>query len=401
MGPIIRSLLRNRVRTGLLVAEIAVTLAIVLNCLGLLLEQRRELTRPTGIDEVNLVAVEMRPWDPAYRDDSTRSGIARADLAALRALPGVADASAIGPFPLQGGGSSTQVKALGAGDELKVRAPVYYADERIISTLGLELVAGRDFTPDDVPVESGPAIVNIIVTQALADAVFPDGDALGGSFDTGSEEWPDVVVGIVNQMHTPYGGGPMEDQIMIYPTARHSASFMSYLVRAEPGQLEGLLPVIEDTIVAQDDRRVVTAKPLLEYKARGSAMSIFFAQILSVIIALLLGVTALGIFGMTSFAITQRTREIGTRRALGANRQEVIIHFLTENAIVVIVGTGLGLIGAVALNAVLMSAMDASALSPVLAAAGVLLLWVVGFVATIAPAVKASRLQPVLATRSV
>jgi putative ABC transport system permease protein len=401
MGPIFRSLLRNRVRTGLMVAEIAVTLAIVLNCLGLLLEQRRELTRPTGIDENNLVAVEMRPWDPVYRDDVTRTGIARADLQALRALPGVAEASTMRPFPLQGGGSSSHVKALGAADESKVRAPVYSADEKIISTLGLELVAGRDFNPEDVPVESGPAILNVIVTQALADAVFPNGDALGGRLDTGREEWPDVIVGIVRQMHTPYGGGPMEDQIMIYPSARHSASYMSYLVRTEDGQLEGLLPVIEDTIRARDDRRVVRARPLLEYKAQGYALPASLARILTAIIALLLGVTALGIFGMTSFAVTQRTREVGTRRALGASRREVVVHFLTESAIVVFAGTGFGLVGALALNAALMSATDATALSPGLAFAGVVLLWVVGFVATIAPAVRASRLQPVLATRTV
>jgi putative ABC transport system permease protein len=401
MGPMFRSLFRNRIRTGLLVAEIAVTLAIVLNCLGLLLDQRRELTQPTGIDEANLVAVEMLPWDPAYRDETTRLQILRADIEAVRATPGVVDASAMGPFPLQGGGSSTQVKALGAADESKVRAPVYYGDDRVISTLGLELVAGRDFTPDDVPVESGPAILNVIVTQALADAVFPNGDALGGRLDTGSEEWPDVIVGIVKQMHTPYGGGAMEDQIMIYPSPRNRASFMSYLVRTEPGQLEGLLPVIEATIRSRDDRRVVTARPLLEYKARGNALSASLAGVLVVIIALLLGVTALGIFGMTLFAITQRTREIGTRRALGASRRDVIVHFLTENAIVVISGTAFGLIGAVALNAALMSATDATALSPVLAAGGVALLWAVGFAATIAPAVKASLLQPVLATRTV
>lgn len=401
MGPIFRSLLRNRIRTGLLVAEIAVTLAIVLNCFGLLIEQRRELTRPTGIDEANLAVVEMLPWDPAYRDDATRRGILSADIEAVRALPGVRDVTAMGPIPLQGGGSSTQLKALGAADESKVRAPVYYGDDRVISTLGLEIVAGRDFTADDVPVESGPAILNVIVTQALADAVFPDGGALGGRIDTGSEEWPDVIVGIVKQMHTPYGGGPMEDQILIYPSPRHRASFMSYLVRTEPGQLDGLLPVIEDTVRNRDDRRVVTARPLLEYKARGNALSRSLSGVLVAIIALLLGVTALGIFGMTSFAVSQRTREVGTRRALGANRQEVVAHFLIENAIVVLLGTAFGLIGAFALNAALRSATDAAALSPVLAVAGVVLLWVVGFVATIAPAVRASRLQPVLATRTV
>jgi putative ABC transport system permease protein len=401
MGPIVRSLLRNRVRTGLLVAEIAVTLAIVLNCFGLLLEQRRELTQPTGVDEANLVAVEMLPWDPAYREAKIRVGILRADLEALRALPGVVEASAMGPFPLHGGGTSSQFKPLGAPDESKVRAPVYSADERILTTLGLELVAGRDFTVDDVDYETEPRILNVIVTRDLADALFPEGGALGQRIDSGSVEYPDVIVGIVHQMHTPYGGGPMEDRILIYPRPRHSGAFMSYLVRVEAGQLDQLLPVIEDTIRATDGRRVVKARPLLEYKARGYALNAFMARVLSVIIALLLGVTALGIFGMTSYAVTQRTREIGTRRALGATRREVVAHFVIESGIVVAVGTGLGLIGAGALNAALMSAMDATALKPGLMLAGVVLLWLVALIATLAPALRASRLEPVLATRTI
>lgn len=188
---------------------------------------------------------------------------------------------------------------------------------------------------------------------------------------------------------------------MIYPRPRHSSGFMSYLVRTEPGQLEGLLPVIEDTIRALDERRVVAARPLLEYKAQGNAQNAVLAGILTAVIGLLLAVTALGIFGMTSYAVTQRTREVGTRRALGASRREVIGHFLVEAAVVTLAGTGLGLIGAFGLNAALMSGVDSTALGPGLALAGVALLWAVAFAATVVPAVRASRLQPVLATRTV
>jgi putative ABC transport system permease protein len=401
MGPILRSLLRNRVRVALLVAEIAVTLAIVLNCFGLLLDQRAELTRETGLDEANLIAVDMQPWDPEYRDPQARQRIVDSDMAALRALPGVVEASPLRPFPLQGGGNSTETKPLGAPDQDRVRTPTFSGGHRVVSALGLELVAGRDFVPADVPAEEGPRIYNVIVTQDLADALFPDGDALGQSIDTGSEEWPDVIVGIVKTMHTPYGGGPMEDRIIIYPSARHSASFMSSVVRAEPGQLEALLPVVEQTILAQDDRRVVTARPLLEYKARGYALNRVLAGLLTVIITLLLGVTALGLFGMTTFAVAQRTREVGTRRALGASRRDVVVHFLTESGLIVAAGTGLGLVGAVALNVALVSMMDASAMGVGLATAGVVLLWAVAFLATVVPAVRASRLPPVLATRTV
>ncbi len=319
----------------------------------------------------------------------------------LRSLPGVAEATPIRPFPLQGGGSSTQLKPLGAPDEAKVRAPVYRAGSRVLETLGLELVAGRTFTDDDLPEGSGPQILNIIVTQDLADALFPDGDALGQTVDTGSEEHPDVIVGIVRQMHTPYGGGPMEDRIFFYPSRPHSESFISYLVRAEPGQLDGLIPSVEETLTTIDDRRVVRVRPLMDYKARGYAMNHVMAWILGVIIFLLLFVASLGLFGVTAFSVTRRTREIGTRRALGATRIEVFRQFLLESATVAAAGTALGLVGAVGLNIALVSAMDAAQLDPALAIFGIGLLWAVGVVATLLPASKAMRIEPAIATRSV
>jgi putative ABC transport system permease protein len=400
MGPLIRAMLRNTLRFGLLVAEIAFTLAIVLSCFGLLSDQLATIQRESGIDEANLIAVEILPWGDDYQDAPFRQSTMQQDLEALRALPGVVDASALSPFPLQGGGSSSQLKPLGADDSARIRAPIYRADEHVLQTLGLELVAGRNFLPTDVPDHSDAAIFNVLVTQDLADALFPNGDALGKSLDTGSEEYPDVIVGIVRRMHTPYGGGPMESRILIYPRPRSRASFQSYLVRSEPGQLDSLLSTVEETILETEDRRVVTALPLMDYKARGYAGERLMIGVLSTVIALLLAVAALGLFGITSYAVTQRTREIGTRRALGASSRSIVVQFFTESIIVLAVGTGIGLVAAVALNMALVSLMDASALSGAVAIAGVAILWTVGIAAAMAPAVRASRLPPILATRS-
>lgn len=401
MGPIIRTLTRNRVRTGLLVVEIAVTLAVALNCLGLLLDQRRELTRDTGLDEAHLIAVELQPWSTDYRDREFRNQLVTRDLAALRGLSGVADASAIRPFPLQGGGSSMLLRRMGAPDSELLRAPRYTADDHVISTLGLELAAGRGFTPDDLRLDPGPQILNTLVTQDLADALFPDGDALGQTIDTGSAEWPDVIVGIVKTMHTPYGGGPMEDRILIYPGLPSDDSFMSYLLRAQPGQRDRLIPELGDVLRANDERRVVEVKPFLEVKALGYALNRFLAGLLATIIALLLVVTALGIFGMTSFSVTRRTREVGTRRALGASRGAVARQFLLETALVGVLGSAIGLAGAVALNVLLVAQMDATPLSPMLAVGGLAVLWALGFAATVMPALRAARIAPAVATRTV
>ena len=243
LGPIFRAMLRNKVAVGLLVAEIAFTMAVIVNCLDLVLENRERMTIPTGLDEENILVLQVRSYGDAFDDEAYLDQIIDADLGLLRSQPGVVDASVISPLPLQGGGSSTQLKAVGLPDDALVRTPQYQLDDHFLQTLGLELVAGRAFTDADIPptpapVPEGedpppPVPDNVIVTQDLADALYPAGDALGkqvtgpGGGDTG-----DTIVGIVDYMYTPYDGGAsgMETRILFYP-----AQARQPLARPVPG----------------------------------------------------------------------------------------------------------------------------------------------------------------------
>jgi putative ABC transport system permease protein len=401
IGPILRAMSRNRIKVGLLVLEIAVTTAVVLNCLSMIQEQRQRIGRPSGIDEKNLMTVQIRPWGQAFADEGTRKDIVRRDLETLRAMPEVADASLMSPIPLQGGGSSGMYKALGGKDSDKVRAPIYNADEHVLSTLGLELVEGRALADTDQPLKNGPQILNCLVTRDFADAVFPGQSPIGKMIDSGNVEFPDVIVGVVARMVTPYGGGPMESQVVIYPAGPPGGSFISYVVRAKPGELEHAMGRVDDVLLGLQAERLVDLQTMAAVKGGGYALNAFVMRVLAVIAGLLLAVTALGIFGTTSFSVTQRTKQIGTRRALGASRAEILRYFLVENSLVSGIGIALGLAGAFALNVPLVTQFAGSKLGPGLTIAGVLLLWLVGVGATIVPARRASRLSPALATRSV
>lgn len=401
IGPILRAMSRNRVKVGLLVLEIAVTTAVVLNCLAMIREQRARIERPSGLDEANLLTVAVRPWGAAFDDDGARREIVRRDLAALRAMPEIADATLMGPFPLQGGGSSGTFKPLGAPDSDKVRSPVYFADDHVLATLGLELVEGRALTDTDLPAQNGPQTLNCLVTSDLAAALFPGRSAIGELIDGGSPEYPDRVVGIVRRMVTPYGGGPMESRIVIYPTGPVGASFIGYVVRAKPGERDRAMARIDELLTGLQRERLVALQTMAEVKGGGYALNVFVVRILTVIAGLLLAVTALGIFGTTSFSVTQRTKQIGTRRALGASRMAILGQFLLENTLISLLGIALGLGGALALNVVLVTNFAGSRLGPGLVAVGVVGLWLVGVAATIVPARRASRLSPALATRTV
>jgi putative ABC transport system permease protein len=401
IGPILRAMARNKVKVGLLVLEIALTTAIVLNCLAMLREQAARVGRPSGMDEANLLAVTIQPFGAQFQDAGFLRDLVQRDMAALRALPDVADATQMGPIPLQGGGSSTSFKPLGAPDTDKVRAPVYFADEHVLSTLGLELVEGRALASTDAPEGSGPQISNCLVTRDLADAVYPGQSPIGKLIESGDPDYPDVIVGVVRRMVTPYGGGPMESRIVIYPAGSPFPSFQSYLVRAKPGGLNRLVASLDDTLIGVEPDRVIRVQTLLEIKGLGYALNRLQVQLVAVIMALLLTVTALGIFGTTSFSVTQRIKQIGTRRALGATRPEILRYFLVENTLISLLGILLGLAGAYALNVVLVTRYAGSKLELGLVGVGVLILWLVGVAATVVPARRASRLSPALATRTV
>jgi len=358
-------------------------MTIVLNCLNMILEQRARIATPTGLDEQHIFALRASPWGRDFDDDEFKAQVIERDIATLRALPGVIDACPISPFPLQGGGSSFQLKPMGAPPTALVRSPVYRADEHFIDTLGLELVAGRAFTAADVPKERGPQIMNMIVTKDLADALYPDGDALGKTVDTGSQEYPDVIVGIVRHMHTPYGGGPMEDRITFYPGNAGLYGVMQYLVRTEPAAFDRVFGQAEEALLAVNKERVLTLQTLLEIKGGGYLQNRFVAGVLIVVMALLLLVATMGIFGMASFSVAQRTKQIGTRRALGGTRADIVRYFLVEISVIAVVGIALGLVGAYALNVVLVSTMEGRPLPATLAAAGVLLLWLVALTRTV------------------
>jgi putative ABC transport system permease protein len=401
LGPILRSMRTNRVRVILLVLEIAVTMTIVLNCLNMIVEQRERVTTPTGIDEKHILAIEGSPWGQDLEEGALVSQVIDRDLATLRSMPGVIEASAVNPFPLQGGGSSFQLRPLGAPPSALVRSPVYRADERFIDTLGLDLVAGRAFTAGDIPQERGPQIMNVIVTQDLADALFPEGDALGQPVDTGSEEYPDVIVGILRHMHTPYGGGPMESRITFYPGNPKLFGAMQYLVRTEPDAFDSVFSQAEEALLAVNPERLLRVRSLLEIKGGGYLQNRFIAGILSVVMGLLLLVTVMGIFGMASFSVTQRTKQIGTRRALGGTKVDIVRYFLVEISAIAVIGMALGLVGAYALNIALVTSVEGRPLPGGLAAGGVIILWLVALAATALPARRAAAVPPAVATRTV
>lgn len=399
-GPIVRALLHNPTRFWLITAEVALTLAIVVNCVAIIGEQRELLTRPSGLDEENLVVVTTQLFADDFTDEAFLETVRERDLLKLRALPGVRAAGAIDYIPLAGGGSLTRLGVTGDEGE-GVATPYFTVGLDVLAALGVELIAGREHVESDLrPGPNDPE--NVIITKALADKYFPDGDALGKTvhdIDTG--ELFGTIVGIVKQMHNAWPKAPFAEQVMLLPGPPDGNRQLRYMVRTDPGAMDQVFSTIEPAVRAVNDGRIVKVRILDDYKRNYFDDELVLVKVLTVLAVLLIAVTSLGIIGLTSFSVTQRTREIGTRRALGATRTEILRYFVTEIWVITGIGLIAGVFLAYALNYALAHFAGAPALPWSLLAGGVALLWAIGVFAALAPAFQATLVPPVVTTRTV
>jgi len=400
LGPIFRALMHNPTRFWLITVEVALTLAIVVNCVAIILDRRELLTRPSGLDEPNLVVLTTRPFTDEFADDGFIDTVREEDLQQLRALPGVRTATAIDYLPLAGGGGLTGLAAPDSeGDGHP--APYFVVGLGALDTLGVELVAGRDHIEADLrPGDDEPE--NLIVTQALADRLYPDGDALGKSVvDPDTREIFGQIVGIIREMHNAWPRSSIAGLAMLRPGPAYDQREIRYMVRTEPGAMDAVFNELEPTVLAVNGDRIVNVRSLADYKRKYFDDEAVLVKVLTVLAALLIGVTSLGIIGLTSFSVTQRTREIGTRRALGATRSAVLRYFVIEIWVITGIGLAIGALLTYALNYALAHLADAPSIGWPLIATGIVFLWVIGLISALAPAFRATLVPPVVTTRTV
>jgi putative ABC transport system permease protein len=418
-GPILRAMTRNKVRYGLIVLEIALTLAIVTNCVSLIRDAQKELSIASGFDDENLLWVRSQPFAPDFKEAGYRNNAVRQDLGALRAIPGVKAGSNTRFLPWQGGGSSMETRPAGSKGPF-LRNQVYNADDGTLAALGTDLIEGRTFTREETESETARLAAllgkaretgadgtpkekisqDVVISRALGRLAFGDGSLLGKRLeDSDGDQYH--VVGVIDRFYNPYGW-PIHEYVMFFSgTASSYVGGAPFLVRTEPGNLDRVKASIEKRLVEVNGGRNVTVRSIPDIKDVFQSQQKLLLRVLSGVIVLLLFVTSLGIIGLTSFSVAERTRQIGTRRALGAQKGDILRYFLLENWIVTTLGLSLGIFFAVGLNVVLVENLKVKRMDLSYLAGGVLLLWAAGLFATWFPALKGARVAPAIATRNV
>ena len=407
--PILVALRRHKAGTLLIALQIALTLAIVCNALFIIHQRLANLSEVSGVDESSVFVIRNQ-WAANWPTSQVDAQV-KADLLALRQLPAVCDATlASGGYPLAGGGWDNCVTLTPDQTKPITDSAVYTGDEHYIDTLGLRLIAGRNFRSDEVMMmgtQQAVAPPTVIVSKALAHKLFPDGNALGKSLYAMSTT-PSTIIGIVDPLHrqgVDQDSNRNAGQALIWPLRADDSRGIFYIVRAKPGELAAAMREAPKALIAQNRLRIIDPKDgiqdyaTIRHKAFDSDRGM--AILMGIICAVLLAITAAGIVGRTSFWVGQRRKQIGVRRALGARQRDILAYFLTENFLISAAGVVLGTVLAIAFNLWMKTRFTMDSMSMAYVGIGVIVLLLLGQGAVLAPALRASRVSPVEATRSV
>lgn len=401
-GPILRAMARNKVGALLIALQVAITMTIIINAIFIIAERSDMMGRESGLDEANTFYLTSTGFGSQF---SARSTI-DADLRLLRGTPGVIDAIQINAIPISGGGWSMGLTTETGDDIEGVGTANYLVDEHAVKALDLDVIAGDNFTATDVRWRARnqsdwPPVA--LITRALAESLFPDSDyaeVVGKTVYIGNDE-PVTVTGIIDKLQAPWIGWDNLEHAMMTPEHMDTPS-TRYLIRTEAGQRDTLMATLEKQLAdAYPNRIIRDVSTLTETREQSYRRHSAMIAILTAVMVLLCTITALGIVGLTSFNVSRRRKQIGTRRALGATKQAIVRYFMLENLMIctlgVIVGSGL----TVGLNMALVQWFSQSALDWFYIPAGIVVLMLIGQLAVLGPALRAAQTPPALATRTV
>ena len=401
-GPILRALMHNKTSFILIALQIAVTMAIMVNAIGIIQERSIQMSRPTGVDEANIFYLKSVVFNAAANYEAQITE----DLDAIRNFPGVRNAVMTNTVPLQGGGWSSGLQLEPGVDITGTGVAMYFVDEQGIDTFGVNLIAGRNFDANEInwhDFETNDWPPLGIVTVGTAEELYPDEPAeaiLGKTIYVNSDE-PVTIIGVVERMQAAWNSWSGVERSMLVPVKRGSSA-VRYVIRTEPGYRDEVMPQIEDMLASSgSDRLIRGMETMADTRKQSYLEDAAMVKLLTFIVVLLTAITGLGIVGLASFSVARRTKQIGTRRALGATKPAILRYFMLENFIISSTGVVGGAMLAIALNIWMVEAFNLQRIAWYLIPAAMITLWAVGQLAVFGPARRATNVPPALATRSV
>ena len=383
---------RQALRKALVVSE--VTLALVLLCgAGLLIRTLWKLNSVNpGFDPDNVLVAELLLPKAKYRDAGQQTIFFQQLIERIKTSPGIESVGGTSNLPLSG----TNMVFLASVEGRSLPASFRAVSHDYFRTMRIPLLKGRWFDDHDTA-ESQPVVV---INETMAHQISPNGEeALGKRIKHGFKHQVAEVVGVIGDVK--YAGLDQQTKPEMYaPFAQRAWPFMRIVARfkSDPSLVAA---TIREAVKAIDKDQPVDKVTTMSSVVSASIVGrTFYMQLLGIFAALAFILAAIGIYGVVSYSVAQRTREIGIRVALGARRGDVLGLVLKEALRLTAVGVGLGLVGAFAATRVLRSLLfEVKPTDPATFICLSLLLTLVALLASYIPARRATKVDPLVALR--
>jgi putative ABC transport system permease protein len=390
---------RQMIRSTLVVVEVAMALVLLVGA-GLMIKSFLRLQNvDPGFNPNNALAVSISLPQKKYSDDDQRAGFYAELIEKVSALPGVQSVGASNVVPFTGNDYVLGFLIQGRPPYPRGEGPStnYYAvSPGYFKAMGIPLIKGRYFTEQDRKDSLRVAIIN----ETMAKKFFPDEDPIGkGIHVTNGPEVYREIVGIVGDVKH-YGLDQTTNVQTYEPYTQQPFSFMTLVVRsaADPTSLG---PAIRGEVLGIDkEQPVASIRPLDQLLAASIAQQRFSMLLLGIFASVAMVLAGVGLYGVMSYSVTQRTHEIGIRMALGAAQRDVLKLVVGHGMILTLVGVALGLVSAFALTRLMSTLLfGVSATDPVTFAAIPVAITAVALVACAVPARRAIKVDPMVALR--
>ena len=387
---------RNRLRSALVVSAVALSLMLLAGA-GLLLRSFIHVTGiDAGYDYRNAISLEVSPRALAYEDEPKYMAFHDRLAQELRSMPGVQNVGAVDTTPLGPNESVYSFNVVGRPPAAPGRTPsskVLIATPGLFETMRIPLVRGRDFLPTDKA--NTPRVV--IVNQAFVREHFPNENPIGKKLEYSPDNVREIVgvVGDVRWRSLTEDAPPT----MFHAHAQSPRRYMSYVVRAP--NADSMAPALRSLVRRLDPQQpIIAIKMLAGTRQESLATRRFNLMLLAVLAVVALILAAVGIFSVMSYAVTQRTAEIGIRMALGAGAGDVFQLIVGHAVKLVGIGAAVGIAGALlsskAIGSLLYGVKPAD---PWTFAAIVMVIAATALLASYLPARRAAKVDPLVAIR--
>jgi putative ABC transport system permease protein len=391
---------RTRARAMLVVAEVALTLVLLVSA-ALLANSFLRLQRTDPGFATDVVTLVQMPLPQSrYQDGKAQAAFYQRLLEGLQARGEIEMAAVVFPDPLSGSNAMASFDIEGQPPMTRADRPnstIVAATPDYCRTMGIQLIAGRSFTDRDRP----PAPTSVMINTTLARRYFSGVDPIGKRirFDEESNDWMTIVGLVADSRNMGLDQEPAPQ--LFLPMHVFPLPFMNVVARS-PGGVAGVASAVRAQVHAIDPELPVdTARPLSEVVHESVAEPRFRTLLLGGFAVTALVLAAIGVYGLISYSVTQRTREIGIRVALGASARQVVGPILREGLTLALAGIAIGAAGAVAATRFLESLLFGVAPTDPLTFAAVSgLLLLVAVIASYIPSRRALRVDPLVALKA-